>query len=118
MDDYAKFVIDRAKQAGKAPTQVRAEPVAAPKPVVAPKAKTPTGTHRRRAEAAEAALARATAALAEIDKALTDPKVFTQNPGKAAELGRKREQAQAALDGAEQEWIEAVEAYEALKADA
>lgn len=118
MDDYAKFVIERAKQAGKAPTQVRAaEPVAAPKPPPPPKTKVPTGTARRRAEAAEAALARATDALARIDKALTDPKVFTENPAKAADLGRQRETAQAALEAAELEWLEAVEAYEALKAD-
>ncbi|WP_332768334.1 ABC-F family ATP-binding cassette domain-containing protein [Phenylobacterium sp.] len=119
MDDYAKFVIDRAKQAGRAPTQVRApEPVAPPKPVAAPKAKVPTGTARRRAEAAEAALGRATQALAEIDKALTDPKVFAQNPAKAADLGRRRDQAQAALDAAELEWLEANEAYETVKSDA
>jgi len=118
MDDYAKFVIERAKQAGKAPTQVRtAEPVAAPKPPPPPKTKVPTGTARRRAEAAEAALARATEALARIDKALTDPKVFTENPAKAADLGRQRETAQAALEAAELEWLDAVEAYEALKAD-
>ena len=119
MDDYAKFVIDRAKQAGKAPTQVRAaEPVDVPKPPPPPKTKVPTGTARRRAESAEAALARATSAVAELDKALTDPKVFIENPAKAAELGRKREQAQAALDKAEQEWLDAVEAYEAVKVDA
>ncbi len=119
MDDYAKFVIDRAKQAGKAPTQVRAaEPVDVLKPPPPPKTRVPTGTARRRAESAEAALARATAAVAELDKALTDPKVFTENPAKAAELGRKREQAQAALDKAEQEWLDAVEAYEAVKVDA
>lgn len=119
MDDYAKFVIDRAKQAGKAPTQVRAaEPVEVPKPPPPLKTKVPTGTARRRAESAEAALARATAAVTELDKALTDPKVFSENPAKAAELGRKREQAQVALDKAEQEWLDAVEAYEAVKVDA
>ena len=118
MDDYAKFVIDRAKLAGKAPTQVReAEPPAASKPIPAPKAKIPTGTARRRAEAAEAALARATDAVARIDKALTDPKIFTENPAKAAEFGRQRETAQAALEAAELEWLDANEAYEALKAD-
>ncbi|MDP1600097.1 ABC-F family ATP-binding cassette domain-containing protein [Phenylobacterium sp.] len=119
MDDYAKFVIDRAKQAGKAPTQVRAaEPVEVPKPPPPPKTKVPTGTARRRAESAEAALARATAAVTELDKALTDPKVFSEDPAKAAELGRKREQAQVALEKAEQEWLDAVEAYEAVKVDA
>jgi ATP-binding cassette, subfamily F, member 3 len=118
MDDYAKFVIDRAKQAGRAPTQVRApEPVVAPPPPPAPRAKVPSGPARRRAETAEAAMARATQAVAELDKALTDPKVFADNPGKAAELGRKRDAAQKALDVAEAEWLEAVEAYEAIKGD-
>ena len=118
MDDYARFVIERAKQAGKAPTQVReAEPVAPAKPPPATRAKAPTGTARRRAEAAEAALARASQALARIDAALTDPKVFSENPAKAAELGRQRAAAEAALEAAEQEWLEATEAYEAMKGE-
>ena len=77
------------------------------------------GTRKQQAatEAAEAALARATDAVARIDKALTDPKIFTENPAKAAELGRQRETAQAALEAAELEWLDANEAYEALKAD-
>ena len=36
---------------------------------------------------------------------------------KAAELGRQRAVAEAALEAAELEWLEATEAYEALKAD-
>src|SRR5207248_539354 len=70
MEDYARFVLDRARMAARAPTQVAApEPVKDPSPPPVPRAKVPTGPARRRAEAAEAALARATAALAEIDKA-------------------------------------------------
>ena len=41
---------------------------------------------------------------------------FTGDPRRAAELGRARTEAQAALDAAEQAWLEAVEAFEALKA--
>ena len=118
MDDYAKFVIERARQNARSPTQVPAAPAPKPAPVVVSKPKVPTGTARRRAESAEAALARATAAVAELDKALTDPKIFGSSPTKAAELGRQRDKAQAALDAAEAEWLEAVEAYEALKSDA
>jgi ATP-binding cassette subfamily F protein 3 len=118
MEDYARFVLDRARMSARAPSQVAAE---APKPAQAPpsppRAKIPTGTARRRAEAAEAALARATTALAEIDKALTDPAVFAKDPGKAADLGRRREAAQAAVEAAEQEWLAAQEAYEALTSD-
>jgi ATP-binding cassette subfamily F protein 3 len=117
MEDYARFVLDRARVAARAPTQVKAD--AAPPPPPPPPAsrpKAPTGPARRRAEAAEAALARAAQQLAEIDKALTDPQVFAKDPGKAAELGRRRDAAQRAVDAAEAEWLEAQEAYEALKA--
>jgi ATP-binding cassette subfamily F protein 3 len=116
MEDYAKYVIDRARVAARAPSQVAREPEPEPVKVEPPRrAKTPTGPARRRAEGAEAALAKATQALAEIDQALTDPAVFAKNPAKAAELGRRREAAQAALAAAETEWLEAVEAYEALR---
>jgi len=115
MEDYAAFVLDRARMAARSPTQVTAEvapPPPPPPPVSKPKA--PTGAARRRAEAAEAALHKATELVAMLDRALTDPATFAADPGKASELGRKREAAQAALEAAEREWIEAQEAYEAL----
>jgi ATP-binding cassette subfamily F protein 3 len=62
-------------------------------------------------------MGRATAALAEIDAKLTDPTVFGKDPAKAADLGRRRDAAQAAVDAAEAEWLAAQEAYEALTAD-
>jgi ATP-binding cassette subfamily F protein 3 len=114
MEDYAKFVLDRARVAARAPTQVREE-APPPPPPSAPtaKAKAPTGNARRRTEAAEAALARATEALTVIDAALADPKTFV-DPAKAADLGRRRQAAQGVVDAAEREWMEAQEAYEAL----
>jgi len=115
MEDYAAFVLERARVAARAPTQIKAEPVvAAPPPPPSPKAKVPTGTARRRAETAEAALAKATELVALIDRTLSEPATFAGNPTKAAELSRKREAAQTALEAAELEWIEAQEAYEAL----
>ncbi len=116
MEDYAAFVLDRARMAARAPTQVKAEPEPAPIAAPPPKPRPPTGTARRRAEAAEAALARANAAMAQIDSALADPSTFTGDPAKAARLGRQRQDAQVVLDAAEREWIDAQEAYEALKA--
>jgi ATP-binding cassette subfamily F protein 3 len=116
MEDYAAYVLERARQAARSPTQVKAEPVAETPPLAPPpKPKAPTGTARRRAEAAEAALARATEALALIDRALLDPATFAGDPGKAADLGRRRDAAQAALEAAELEWMEAQEAYEAIR---
>jgi ATP-binding cassette subfamily F protein 3 len=116
MEDYAAFVLERARQAARSPTQVKAEPVAAPPPPApTAKPKVPTGPARRRAEAAEAALAKATEQVAAIDHALGDPATFG-DAAKAADLGRRRDAAQVALEAAEQEWISAQEAYEALKA--
>ena len=117
MDDYAKLVLDRARRAGREVEQ-EAAPQVAPPPLPAPAArggKIPTGTARRRAEAAEAALARAAKALQEIDVALQDPEVFADTQ-KSADLTRRRDAAQTALDAAEQAWIEAHEALEALQA--
>jgi ATP-binding cassette subfamily F protein 3 len=120
MEDYARFVLDKARMAARAPTQVQAEaPKVAPAtPPPAPaRPKVPTGTARRRAEAAEAALATASATLKEIDRQLTDPAIFAKDPAKAAELGRRRDAAQAAVDAAEAEWLAAQEAYESLTAE-
>jgi ATP-binding cassette subfamily F protein 3 len=115
MEDYARLVLDRARVAARAPTQVREEaPAPPPPPAPAAKAKAPTGNARRRTEAAEAALARATDALAVIDAALADPKTFADQ-AKAADLGRRRQAAQGVVDAAEREWMEAQEAYEALR---
>ena len=115
MEDYARMVVERAKAQARAPTQVREEaPPPPPKPAPA-RAKVPTGPARRRAEQAEAAMHRASEAVAKLDQALTDPQIFAKDPQKAAALGRQREEAQAKLEAAEHEWLEAVEAYEALK---
>ncbi len=112
MEDYARLVLERARVAGRAPSQVaKAEP--APPAPPPPRAKVPTGQARRRAEAAEAALGRATEALAQIDRGLTQ--ASAGNPQRAAELGRQRVSAVSTLAAAEQEWILAQEAYEALK---
>jgi ATP-binding cassette subfamily F protein 3 len=53
--------------------------------------------------------------LAAIDAQLTDPAVFAKDPGKAADLGRRRDAAQAIVETAEAEWLAAQEAYEALQ---
>ena len=114
MDDYAKLVLERARAASRA---TEPEPEApAPPPAPAPRgAKTPSGPARRRAEAAEAALARANKTLEEIDAALLDPRTFA-DPQKSADLTRRRAQAEAALAAAEHAWLEAAEALEAVQA--
>ena len=120
MNDYARLVIERAKSSARGPAQT---PVVEPEPEPMPptptferNAKVPTGSLRRKAEAAEADLARAAQALARIDEALTDTDLFQKAPLKAADLGRQRTQAQQALAAAEAIWLEAAEAYDAVVA--
>ena len=114
MDDYAKFVLDRAKAASARPSQTPV--VEAPRPTPAqgprPSAKPAAAPLKRKLEAAEAVLARCTKTLADLDADLADPVLYVKNPAKAADLGRKREKAQAQLDEAEAKWMEAAEAYE------
>jgi ATP-binding cassette subfamily F protein 3 len=119
LEDYARFVLDRARVAARAPSQVAAVEAPPPPPPepVARRPKVPTGPARRRAEASDAALARAAESLAAIDRELTDPAVFEKNPGRAADLGRRREAALKTVAAAEAEWLAAHDAYEAVKAD-
>jgi ATP-binding cassette subfamily F protein 3 len=118
MDDYAKFVLDRARVAARAPSQVKAEPAKAspPPPPAVPANRDRAalaGPLKRKLEAAEEVLARATKALAEIDAKLADPNLYVRDPKGAADLTQKRGKAQAQLDEAEAKWMAAAEALEA-----
>ncbi|MFN3352332.1 MAG: ATP-binding cassette domain-containing protein, partial [Brevundimonas sp.] len=116
MDDYAKFVLDRAKQAGAKPGQLRdpaaaepATPPPAPAPQPAPKAKGPSAsTLRHAAKKAEARMAELSAEIAALDAALA--KAAVEDPGQLADLSRRRATTQEALNAAEAEWLEAEEA--------
>jgi ATP-binding cassette subfamily F protein 3 len=118
MDDYAKFVIDKARVAARAPSQVKAptpEPVKAPPPPPRPSA-AQAGPLKRKLEAAEAVLARTTKALEEIDAVLADPAIYVKSPTQAADLGQKRIKAQASVDKAEAEWMGIAEQLAAVEA--
>ena len=118
MDDYAKFVLDRARVAARAPSQVR-EPEARG---VNSKAPVPTGRDpaamagplKRKLAAAEETLARVTKTLAEIDQKLADPALYVRDPTAAADLGKRRARVQVQVDEAEAAWMAAAEALEAV----
>ena len=62
--------------------------------------------------AAEHQIADLTAEIAKLDKALSDPLLFTRDPAKAASVAKKRADAARKLATAEKAWIAASEAYE------
>ncbi len=115
MDDYAKIVLDRVKQAGKTPSKPKPAAEAAPPSPLKPAANPGmVGPLKRKLEAAEAAMNRCTAEVAEIDHALSDPAIYLREAARATELAAKREKAQVRLSKAEAEWVAAAEAYDAV----
>ena len=120
MDDYAKFVLDRARVAARAPAQAREPAKAEPKapeparsaPKIAP------APLKRKLEAAEEIMARLTKQVEELDLQLSDPTLYAKDAVKAAEMGQRRDRLQAKLDEAEADWMACAEAYEAALATA
>jgi ATP-binding cassette subfamily F protein 3 len=108
MEDYARFVMDRARVAAKAPA--RSEPSPEPPPVRAPAM--PAGPLKRRLEAAETTLARETTALAAIDAELSDPDLYAKPASETARLTARRTQLADRLAKAEAIWLAAAEAFE------
>ena len=120
MDAYASFVLERAKQAGAKPAQVKAD--AEPDPAPAPQAesaRSPSSkgdkkggpspsTLRHAAKKAEERMASMTEQLARIDDDLANAAV--SDPARLEGLTRARAKAQSDLDAAEAEWLKAEEA--------
>jgi ATP-binding cassette subfamily F protein 3 len=116
MDDYSKIVLDRARVAARAPTQVKDEPAkasaaAAEPPPPPPRPKPAAAPLKRKLEAAEIDMNRAIEALQLIDDALGDPTLYARDRAKFDDITAKRAKAQARLDKAEGEWMAAAEAY-------
>ena len=118
LDDYRRFLLT----GDNAPTRRVEEEAPAPKPK--------KEEHRRSAAekranlkplkdkvtAAESQIATLTAELAKLDKSLSDPLIFTRDPGKAAAVSKKRADAARKLEAAEKAWVQASEAYETANA--
>lgn len=77
----------------------------------APKRKSPNALRQAIADA-EAEVERITGIIAKIDAALALPDIFSREPAKAAQLAKARAAASAALQKAEQAWLEASASYE------
>jgi ATP-binding cassette subfamily F protein 3 len=113
MDEYAKFVLDRAKQAVK-PTQVAREPAKAE--AVAPARKSVAiEPLKRKIDAAEQVVVRTTRQVNELETQLADPQLY-KNPTKVAELTKRRDNAKGKLDEAEAAWMTLAEELAAAEA--
>ncbi|HET9159293.1 MAG TPA: ABC-F family ATP-binding cassette domain-containing protein [Caulobacteraceae bacterium] len=105
MEDYARFVLDRAR--------IMAAPKAAAPTPPPSGPRQSASTLRHKLEKAEAALAKATTHLAAIDAELADPKTYAL-PMKVTGLKKQRVTAEETLAKAEAEWMAAAEAAEGV----
>ncbi|MEG2312629.1 ABC-F family ATP-binding cassette domain-containing protein [Brevundimonas sp.] len=114
MDDYTKFVLERAKQ-GMKPSQVKNEAVKADAPAKSggndknnkKKGKSPS-TLRHAVKKAEETMSAIAADMAKADEDMAA--TAGKDPKKFEVLSRKRAQLQTDLEKAEQEWVAAEEA--------
>ncbi|MGQ2991976.1 ribosomal protection-like ABC-F family protein [Brevundimonas sp.] len=115
MDDYAKFVLDRAKAAAVKPSQIRKEEAAAAAPVQDNKNRKndkksgpSPSTLRHAVKKAEERMAQLTAEIARIDDDMANASI--SNPKALEGLTRARAKTQSDLDAAEAAWMAAEEA--------
>ncbi|MGE3142662.1 MAG: ABC transporter ATP-binding protein, partial [Hyphomonadaceae bacterium] len=112
LDDYRALVLDADRRAAEA---VAAAPARVVEPT--PAARGPSAfTLKQRLGAAEKKLLEAQAVLAALDEKLSDPSLFARDPRAGARLAQERAAAAAAMTRAEEAWLEAGEALEALGA--
>ncbi len=114
MDDYAKFVLNRARQASRVDKTAPTAQSKDARKAAAAAARAQLAPLKKDLDAMEAKVARLTKQLAEIDSALADPKLF-KRPNELAQLGRDRTRNRENLEKAEGEWLELAERYEAAK---
>jgi ATP-binding cassette subfamily F protein 3 len=111
LDDYRRFLLS----GDNAPTR-RAEPEAKATKDVARRSNAEKRHNLKplkdKVTAAESQIATLNAELAKLDKALSDPLLFTKDPAKAASVSKKRAEATRKLEAAEKTWLSASEAYE------
>ncbi len=118
MEDYAKYVMERARAALRAPRQVeeQAAPPAPTAPPAAPRINpAQAGPLKRKLEAAEVTLTRVTKQLAEIDEVLADPQIYVKDAAKAAELAKRRDKVQGQVNDAEAAWMDLAEQLAAIE---
>ena len=104
LDDYRRLVL--SSRNGRAPSRESSERNAAPQPATRAKAERKKPPKQRIAEA-EAEIERINGIIAKIDTALALPDIFTRDPKQAVQLTQARANAAAALERAEEEWLEA-----------
>ena len=118
LDDYRKFLLTGDNR----PT--RKVEAASPAPKKDEQRKANAGKRHNlkplkdKVDAAESQIASLNIDIAKLDKALSDPLLFTRDPAKGSAVSKKRADAQRKLEAAEKLWVAAQEEYDAAMSDA
>lgn len=114
LDDYRRAVLSSrgARTTSSETKERKADDSAAKASVPRPKK---TVSLKQQIADAEAEIDRITAIIEKIDAALAIPELFTRDPKQAAQLSTARANAQAALQAAEEKWLEASAAQDAAQ---
>jgi ATP-binding cassette subfamily F protein 3 len=117
LDDYRRRVLsDRGARGGEAERKNEARSGRIDQRRVAAERRAELTPLRRRIKSAEADMARLGNALADLDSRLSDPHLFGRDPREAARLSKQRADTAAALQKAEEDWLDASAAYEQANA--
>jgi len=104
MDDYRRFVLDRANGAVTKKREEKAEkPAEKSSAPLSAKAAMPL---KKRIAAAEEKMKKFEDLIARVDQMLADPQAFVKDPVKANQLSQQRGDLERALMAAEEEWLE------------
>jgi ATP-binding cassette subfamily F protein 3 len=116
LEDYSKFVLDRARAVASGGDKGRTDTASAKdQRKAAAEQRARLAPLKRKVEAAEKRIEQLHAEIARLDAVLADAGLFTRDAAKAVALGRDRARAQEALAETEGDWLVAAEAYEAAK---
>ena len=114
IDDYRRFVLDRAATEGAAEKRSDDRPTRAAERRDAAKSRRDIAPLKKRIDAVEEKMKKFEDLLARIDAALAAPDAFTKESDKAVSLAQNRAELAKAIAAAEEEWLELTSAYEAV----
>lgn len=110
MDDYRRFVLDRANDADS--SRKGTGGVQAEQRREAARTRRELAPLRKKIEQAEERMKKFEGLLRRVDDALAQPDAFAKDPGKAAQLAQQRAELERALAAAEDEWLTLSGEYE------
>ena len=116
LDDYREEQAERARPEKK--EKADTGPSKADERKARAEARKSVAPLKRASERLEQDLERATRMLADIDRELSEPGLFEDDPDHAVALGKDRARCAERIEALEERWMEALEAYEVAKEEA